>query len=273
MNSILLILILFVPAFASGIAVFFVQKKGTNFLKLILSFSGAYLFSITVLHLIPHVYQSTNTSPEILGIYVLGGFLFQLFLEQFSQGIEHGHIHTENGHGHHSHSFPIGIMFSLCLHAFLEGMPLAATHQTELALGISIHHIPAAFALGSILISTHLKKNTIIITLALFAAMTPFGFLLSKAISAGEVGNIQQYFDKIMAVVIGIFLHISTTILFESGSIDHHKFNKKKMIAVIAGVAIALASFAFAGEHDHAHDHGPGKQEELHDHDHHDHAH
>ncbi|WP_293946712.1 MULTISPECIES: ZIP family metal transporter [unclassified Sphingobacterium] len=271
MNSILLILILFIPAFASGIAVFFVQKKGTNFLKLILSFSGAYLFSITVLHLIPHVYQSTNTSPEILGIYVLAGFLFQLFLEQFSQGIEHGHIHTENEHGHHSHSFPIGIMFSLCLHAFLEGMPLAATHQTELALGISIHHIPAAFALGSILISTHLKKNTIIITLALFAAMTPFGFLLSKAISAGEVGNIQQYFDKIMAVVIGIFLHISTTILFESGSIDHHKFNKKKMIAVITGVAIALASFAFAGEHDHAHGHGEG--DHAHDHEHHDHAH
>lgn len=269
MNSILLILILFVPAFASGIAVFFVQKKGNNFLKLILSFSGAYLFSITVLHLIPHVYQSNNTSPEILGIYVLGGFLFQLFLEQFSQGIEHGHIHTDPDH--HSHGFPIGIMFSLCLHAFLEGMPLAATHQTELALGISIHHIPAAFALGSILISTHLKKNTIIITLALFAAMTPFGFLLSKAISAGDVGNIQQYFDKIMAVVIGIFLHISTTILFESGSIDHHKFNKKKMIAVIAGVAIALASFAFAG-HDHAHDHH-GDHPEQHEHDHHDHAH
>jgi len=269
MNSILLILILFIPAFASGIAVFFVQKKGTNFLKLILSFSGAYLFSITVLHLIPHVYQSNNTSPEVLGIYVLAGFLFQLFLEQFSQGIEHGHIHTDNEHGHHSHRFPIGIMFSLCLHAFLEGMPLAATHQTELALGISIHHIPAAFALGSILISTHLKKNTILITLALFAAMTPFGFLLSKAISAGEVGNIQQYFDKIMAVVIGIFLHISTTILFESGSIDHHKFNKKKMIAVIAGVAIALGSFLFVGEHDHGHD----QHQQPHDHEHHDHAH
>lgn len=269
MNSILLILILFIPAFASGIAVFFVQKKGTSFLKLILSFSGAYLFSITVLHLIPHVYQSTNTSPEVLGIYVLAGFLFQLFLEQFSQGIEHGHIHTDNDHDHHNHRFPIGIMFSLCLHAFLEGMPLAATHQTELALGISIHHIPAAFALGSILISTHLKKNTILITLALFAAMTPFGFLLSKAISAGEVGNIQQYFDKIMAVVIGIFLHISTTILFESGSIDHHKFNKKKMIAVIAGVAIALGSFLFVGEHDHGHD----QHQQSHDHEHHDHAH
>jgi hypothetical protein len=72
-----------------------------------------------------------------------------------------------------------------------------------------------------------------------------------------------------MAVVIGIFLHISTTILFESGSIDHHKFNKKKMIAVIAGVAIALGSFLFVGEHDHGHD----QHQQPHDHEHHDHAH
>lgn len=251
MNSILLILILFVPAFCSGLSVFFVKKKGTQFLKLILSFSGAYLFAITVLHLIPHVYQSTTTSPEILGIYVLAGFLFQLVLEQFSQGIEHGHIHLEHQHGQHQHLFPFGIMISLCLHAFLEGMPLAAGHQTQLAVGISIHHIPAGFALASILISSHISKNKIIITLAMFAAMTPFGFLLSKAISAGEIGDIQLYFDKIMAVVIGIFLHISTTILFESGSIDHHKFNKKKMVAVLIGVAVALASYVFSDSHSH----------------------
>lgn len=262
MSPILLILILFVPAFCSGLSVFFIKKKGTNFLKLILSFSGAYLFSITVLHLIPHVYQSTSTSPEILGIYVLAGFLFQLVLEQFSQGIEHGHIHVEHEHDHDRHIFPFGIMISLCLHAFLEGMPLAAGHQTQLALGISIHHIPAGFALGSILISSHIKKNKIIITLAIFAAMTPFGFLLSKAISAGEIGDIQLYFDKIMAVVIGIFLHISTTILFESGSIDHHKFNKKKMIAVLIGVGIALASYAFVDTHSH------GESTPHHDHHH-----
>lgn len=258
MNSFLIILILFGSALISGLAVFFVKRDNTSFLKLILSFSGAYLFAITVLHLIPHVYHGGSTSPEIIGLYILGGFIFQLLLEQFSQGIEHGHIH------HHSYSsFPLGIMISLCLHAFLEGMPLVAGHQTQLVFGIAVHHIPAAFALGSLLLHTSLKKQSIILMLVIFAAMTPLGFMTSNVLSQGQIGNISQHFDKIMAIVIGIFLHISTTILFESGSADHHQFNRKKMIAVFLGIAVSLTSFLM---HPHDHDHG-------HSHDHHEHHH
>ncbi len=266
MSSFLIVSVLFISAFVSGLSVFFVKRDNTNLLKLVLSFSGAYLFSITVLHLIPHVYLTDSTRPEVIGLYILGGFLFQLLLEQFSQGIEHGHIHQ-----HNHQVFPLGIMVSLCLHAFLEGMPLAAGHQSELVFGIAIHHIPAAFALGSLLLSTRLSKTQIGLFVLLFAAMTPLGFITSKGISEGEIGSISKYFDKIMAIVIGIFLHISTTILFESGSADHHKFNKKKMIAVLLGVLVSLANFLFEG-HDHSHGEHSAPQEQGHDHDH-DHAH
>lgn len=260
MSSTLIISVLFGSALISGLAVFFVKRDNTNLLKLILSFSGAYLFAITVLHLIPHVYHGSTTSPEVIGLYILGGFFFQLVLEQFSQGIEHGHIHN-----HNHQAFPVGIMVSLCLHALLEGMPLASEHQSQLVFGIAIHHIPAAFALGSLLLNTALKKQSIVLMLVVFAIMTPLGFLISKSISSGGIGNIAQYFDKIMAVVIGIFLHISTTILFESGSADHHKFNKRKMIAVFLGVLVSLANFMFDG---HSHDHGVPATKEQHDHDH-----
>src|SRR5690606_13305560 len=123
MISVVIIAILFISAFASGLAVFFVRRDNTNTLKLILSFSGAYLFSITVLHLIPHVYDTHSTSNETIGLFVLLGFLFQLVLEQFSHGIEHGHIHHSQKPGG---VFPLGIMLSLCLHALLEGMPLVS---------------------------------------------------------------------------------------------------------------------------------------------------
>ncbi len=267
MTPILIIAVLFISAFVSGLSVFFFKRSNANFLKLILSFSGAYLFAITVLHLIPHVYHDGgNTSPEVIGLYILGGFIFQLLLEQFSQGIEHGHIHAEENAG-----FPIGIMISLCLHAFLEGMPLISGPQTQLVFGIAIHHIPAAFALGSLLLSSTLKKNSIILMLLIFAAMTPLGFMTSKALSQGEVSVLTPYFDKMMAVVIGIFLHISTTILFESGSADHHKFNKKKMAAVFLGIAVSLTTFLFP-THDHGshsgHDHGTHEHHDGHNHDH-----
>jgi len=267
MSPILIVSILFTSALLAGLAVFFVKRDNTSYLKLILSFSGAYLFSITVLHLIPHVYTEGTSSPEIIGLYILGGFIFQLILEQFSQGIEHGHIHH-----HESAGFPLGIMISLCLHAFLEGMPLTSGHQSQLVFGIAVHHIPAAFALGSLLLNTRLNKKVIVILLLLFAGMTPMGFLTSKLLSAGEIGNIALYFDKIMAVVIGIFLHISTTILFESGSADHHTFNKKKMAAVFLGMALSLTSFLFPHDHDHS-SHGTEQHDEHHHHDHHEHHH
>src|SRR5690606_22938851 len=190
-----------------------------------------------------------SSHDHTIGLFVLLGFLLQLGLEQLSHGVEHGHIHhSEKG----NNIFPLGIMISLCLHAVLEGMPLAGGHQGALTFGIALHHIPAAFALGSLLLNTSLSRKGILLSIALFAFMTPLGYLISNAISSGDIGNIERYFDRIMAVVIGIFLHISTTILFESGSADHHQFNRKKMIAVILGIAVSLLNFVF---HPHVHVH------------------
>ncbi len=228
------LIVLFACCFLGGMAIFVVKKDNHQRLKLILSFSGAYLFAITVLHLIPEVYAAGDAS---VGLFVLGGFLFQILLENYSEGIEHGHIHH---HQHPNPAFPIGIMVSLCLHAVLEGMPLAGQHQNELVFGIGLHHIPAAFALGSILLQHRVAKNNVILWLFIFALMTPAGYFLSASVSQGSPA-ISGYFNRMMGIVIGIFLHISTTILFES-SVDH-QFNRKKLLAVLGGTGIALLSF------------------------------
>jgi zinc and cadmium transporter len=233
------LLVLFFCAFFGGSAIFLVKSDKSELLKLILSFSGAYLFAITVLHLIPDAYSGTDAHE--IGVFILIGFLFQVFLEKFSEGVEHGHIHKHD----HSHAFPFGIMISLCLHAFLEGMPLAKDQHNELIFGIALHHIPAAFALASILLQSHFRPAGILFYIAIFAIMAPLGFYVSTGLSNGTIGGVEAYFNKMMGVVIGIFLHISTTILFES-SVDH-KINNKKMIAVLAGTAIALLGFFAPG--------------------------
>lgn len=235
------ILVLFFCAFLGGCSIFLVKSDRSKLLKLILSFSGAYLFAITVLHLIPDAYSGVDAHD--IGIYILIGFLIQVFLEQFSEGVEHGHMH----HHHHDqgHTFPYPIMISLCLHAFLEGMPLAKDQHNELIFGIALHHIPAAFALASILMQNHYKAPSLLFFIAVFALMAPLGFFLSYGISTGSIGGIESYFNKMMGIVIGIFLHISTTILFET-SVDH-KFTRKKMIAVLIGITVALIGFYTAG--------------------------
>ncbi|TDQ07017.1 ZIP family metal transporter [Pedobacter metabolipauper] len=236
------IFILFFSAFLGGSAIFLVKSDKSQLLKLILSFSGAYLFAITVLHLIPDAYHGAEH--QEIGVFILIGFLLQIFLEQFSEGVEHGHIHKH----HETTVFPYGIMISLCLHAFLEGMPLAKDQHNALIFGISLHHIPAAFALASILMQNGFKKRNIVLYIGIFAVMAPLGFYLSYGISNGSIGGVEEYFNRMMGIVIGIFLHISTTILFES-SVDH-KVSKRKMVAVLCGISIALIGYFTSG---HAH--------------------
>ena len=232
-------LVLFFCAFLGGLSIFLVKNDKSQVLKLILSFSGAYLFAITVLHLIPDAYSGADAHE--IGIFILIGFLLQVFLEQFSEGVEHGHIHKHN----EGHAFPYGIMISLCLHAFLEGMPLVKDQNNELIFGISLHHIPAAFALASILTQNHYKAKSIILLISLFALMAPAGYYFSESLNNGSIDGMEPYFNKVMGIVIGIFLHISTTILFESNA--NHKIDKKKMLAVLTGIGIALIGFYSAG--------------------------
>jgi hypothetical protein len=47
-----------------------------------------------------------------------------------------------------------------------------------------------------------------------------------------------HFFNIILAMVVGIFLHISTTILFESD--ENHGFNLKKFVVIILGFGATI---------------------------------
>ena len=59
--------------------------------KLLLSFSGAYLLSVTVFELLPEVYAEAIDG---IGIFIMLGLLLQILLEFVSKGVEHGHLHV-----------------------------------------------------------------------------------------------------------------------------------------------------------------------------------
>lgn len=234
----LMYILLFLSVIISGSSVLFVNIGGKN-LKLILSFSGAYLFAISVLHLIPEIYSSHT---ENIGIFILIGFFAQILLEFFSEGIEHGHIHVHK-HDHGKHIFPYAMMIGLSIHSFLEGMPLAnlaTDSHSPLLTGIIMHNIPIAMALMTMLLQSHISKQRAIMWLIVFALITPLGTFTSYAIGENMIGNFSVYFDRIMAVVVGIFLHISTTILFESS--ENHRFNLFKFMVILLGAGFALLS-------------------------------
>jgi zinc and cadmium transporter len=230
-------LLLFGSVLLSGL--FALRMKSINplWLKLLLAFSGAYLFAMCVLHLIPETYQSGSSR---IGLFILAGFILQLLLEFFSEGIEHGHVHI---HDTHRHAFPFTIIFSLSLHSFLEGMPLGEPGagevvQNSLLTGIILHHVPVAMALAAMLTGSNVKMGTTVFCILLFAAMAPLGALTSVALGGNKSWYLAEYYPEIMALVIGIFLHISTTILFEST--EDHRFNYYRFAAILTGTIAAI---------------------------------
>ncbi|MEL6357029.1 MAG: ZIP family metal transporter, partial [Bacteroidota bacterium] len=142
------------------------------------------------------------------------------------------------------------IMLGLCLHAFLEGLPLAGgeyfnarghrhihASREPLLFGILLHKLPAAFALGLFLRASDYSLGFRIIALLIFALMSPLGALLGHELLISPTWH-----HNIMALVIGSFLHISTTILFEADSGVAHRVSSHKLLVIVVGMVLAYLS-------------------------------
>jgi zinc transporter ZupT len=215
------------PVYAVLIGVFIVvifKQQRNAYTKLLLSFSGAFLLALTLFDLLPEVYE--HLEGKKTGLFIMAGILLQIILEFFSKGAEHGHVHIHKDET----AFPWLLFISLCIHSFLEGFPIH--EHNDMVYGVLIHKIPIAALLTMFLLQSSYSKFQIIGFLTVFTIMTPLGTIVSN-----NVVWISNYVFIINAIVIGIFFHISTVILFESG--EGHKFNLSKLIAIILGVGIA----------------------------------
>ncbi len=202
-------------------------------LRLPLIFGGSYLFAITIIHIIPELF-SISPDPSSIGLYVLIGFFLQQFLEYFSSGVEHGHVHENHA------VTPTGrfsIISALIVHSFLEGTllthesPFHERHESySLLLGIVLHKMPAAFALMATMHGLGKKAYYLLI---LFSLASPLGLFLSDYVILSE-----QTLLIVFAIVCGSFLHISTTIFVEA-SPEHH-FGLNKILISISGALIAI---------------------------------
>ena len=214
-----------VYAIVIGVIIAFLTKnKKSVYTKLLLSFSGAFLLALTLFDLLPEVYHHLETKQT--GLFIMCGILLQIILEFFSKGAEHGHVHIHK----QDSQFPWLLFLSLCIHSFLEGFPI---HQhNDMVYGVLIHKIPIAALLTSFLLQSKYTKGQAISFMLVFAAMTPIGTLISNTTAINA-----NFLMSINALVIGICLNISTTILFETG--EGHKFNLSKLVAISLGVFIA----------------------------------
>jgi zinc and cadmium transporter len=240
----LTLLFLFLPVMISGLLILNVKISESG-LKLILSFSAAYLLALCFLHLLPEIFSEGNTRRA--GVFILVGFFIQLLLEFFSTGIEHGHIHVH--HHHHSNKLPFSIVFGLFFHSLLEGMPVSEMIRYEdtnslvgfknsLVFGITLHNIPISIAFMTLMIKQGLSKQKAVMYLFLFALMAPLGASFNELLKILGVAHIEFIMQIALGIVIGIFLHISTTIMFESSG-KNHRYHITKIVSILLGALVA----------------------------------
>jgi len=234
--------VIFIITFGAGISVLVLKEPENKNFKNLLSLSGAYLFSITIIHLLPEIFRESSNS-LLAGVFVLLGFFMQQLLGLFTEGVEHGHVHH-----HHSTKVPFLLIFSLIIHSLLEGSLLVhhsvshVQHENNTILwGLVMHKIPEAFTLGLVLFSQIKSKNIVLFWLFMYALASPMGILASEYFTHLSVLN-EQNVQLLFALVAGNFLHIATTIFFEAA--PGHQFKLTKAAMSILGASLAvLAEF------------------------------
>jgi len=237
-------LVLFSSIVLGAVTVFGLHLTDARRVKVLNAFTGAYLIALVMLHLLPDLYEAepgVMIRPLVIGGFILFGFFVQIAMDSISMGIEHGHAHEIQGR------MAYGILAGLCIHAFVEALALGQSpdHQTVhdraqhhfLLVSVVVHNYPISIALLGMLLQSGMKKSSALACLGLFAIMAPIGMLVSSST------GLAVYSRYLMAIVIGIFMHISTTILFESE--DHHRFPVGKLIAVSIGLALGIVSVVF----------------------------
>lgn len=226
------------------------SDKTINYINI---FGGAFLLASCFINLVPHMFlgdgENRFVTPNLhfkIAAAVLVGFLIQLFLELLTHGAEHGHDHkSTSSHSHHDHNHPhhdaahplTALFIGLCIHAFLEGMPLVASdgdiHQ-GLLYGIVLHNIPISLVLLTLFMNNGYGFWRSFLLLALFAVMTPLGSLCNMFLIPPD----EMLQGLIMGVVVGILLHVSVSILFDE---EHNSFSFSKLLLIL--IAFVAAYF------------------------------
>ena len=230
---------------AGGLVGVVPAARTAQWLKPLLAFSGAYLFALTITHLLPEALTLLPARPHQVGYWVLAGFFGQLLLEVLSQGVEHGHVHALTPPAPGRGRVPGLLLLALIVHSLLEGSILVkGTGSGEvgrnfyaIVLGVALHHIPAAVALATLLRLRLGAFGRVWPWLLLFALASPIGLVFSNYVVLTQLLGSGIY-AALLGLVAGNFLHVSTTILFETS--PEHRLNWPKLGATLGGLLLAL---------------------------------
>lgn len=259
-----------------GALVLLIRQQLKATLQGMLVFSGAFLLGVSALHLIPEVYEIApypgvflligflvQITAESLSKGVEHGhhhvhgkhafpitILFGLFLHTYIEAVPLGglnentkqetaiaenpndlkakiadrrehHNHSE----HHNHEHSSGEKHEYSHHGHNHNI------GESFLLSVLAHKVPMAFALMALMLQAGASGKKRWLWLLIFAASGPLG------VATGSLITNQEVLFALLAVALGSFLHVSTTIILESES--GHRFSIRHIVLVLSGFGLA----------------------------------
>ena len=202
------------------------------------AFSGAFLFAVTVFLWMPELAEASaheSVPSSTWGLWIVIGYFLQFALDGLSKGLEHGHTH---GHGN-----PWPAVLGLWIHSFAEAVPLFGLSegaQTAFVVSLAIHNLPIAALVA------HWLQHQGIATQRAALAMTALALAAPMGAAAGLLIPPHPHVDVVVgSLVVGIFLHVSSTILFEVQK--DHRLPLRTWLVVLVGIAAGFALSGYAG--------------------------
>jgi zinc transporter ZupT len=128
----------------------------------------------------------------------------------------------------------------------MEGIPLGfhyrnAATNPSLYLAVGAHKIPEAMIMGSLLKHGYGRRKAWYLVI-LFALITPCSAWLATQLGT-NYHALSGAVTAIIPIVAGAFIHISTTIFFESGT-RQHMLTLRKVGVMLLGVVLAGLTLA-----------------------------
>lgn len=196
-----------------AITLYFRQELMRKALLFLVSFSAGALLGDVFLHLLPELFEDTE-SIEYLSLLILGGIVIFFILEKFIHWF-HRHEYTHWLSPPHEdkevHPMAFTNLIGDSLHNFIDGMIIAASFLVSIPVGIAttlavaFHEIPQEIGNFGVLVHAGMGKGRAL-WFNFLSALTAIGGALVVLFFGTEV---ETFLTIIVALTIGGFIYIA----------------------------------------------------------------
>ncbi|HJZ05655.1 hypothetical protein A2634_05280 [Candidatus Amesbacteria bacterium RIFCSPHIGHO2_01_FULL_48_32] len=204
----------------------------------LLSFAAGAFLGAALLDILPEALEIA-TDPQLVLIWMLGGFILYFVLERLLMTYVYKHPNAQNSHSDHTETLPILLILGDTLHNFLDGIVIALAYVVNPAVGlvttlaVAAHEIPQEIGDFSVLLHQGWAKKVIIAVNVLQSLTT-----LPGAVLGFYVGHLfTPYLPYILAFTAGIFIYISASDIIPE---IHHKAGHKSFYRVVIPLVLAV---------------------------------